>query len=161
MGNKNFVQRSPITRAVRDALAALNRPVGVGEAPRGGVAGWTGDPNEAGTTFRPYSVLTPMQAGTGSGPLDNTQADVVLPYAVTSYGISVDQCEDHADLVRAALMRLGTSKTTVPQWPESAEKYGRRIQTVLVQSYGQVQRAGQTDPAFYGQTDLYALMTSA
>lgn len=159
--SRNFIQRKPITQAVRDALETVGRPVGLAEAPRGGVAGWTGDPNAAGTTFRPYCVLTPMTAGLGSGPLDATQSDVALPYAVTSYGVSAEQCEDSADLLRAALITLGQSKTTVAQWSGSPEEYGRRIQTVLIQSYGQVQRAGQTDPAYYGQTDLYTLLTSA
>lgn len=159
--NTNFVQRSAITTQVKSFLDATGRQIGLGESPRGGVAGWQGDPNEPGTTFTPYSVITPMTANAGSGPFDSTQSDVSLPYAVTSYGVSVMQCEDQADLVRAALMRLGSSRVTVAQWPDSTEMYGRRIQTVIVQSYGQVQRAGQTEPAYYGQTDVFTLMTSA
>lgn len=161
MGTKNFVQRSAITAQVTAFLESTNRPVGLGEAPRGGVAGWQGDPNEPGTTFIPYSVLTPMTASAGTGPFSDSQSDVSLPYALTSYGVTVAQTEDQADLMRAALIRLGMGRIAVPQWPESTETYGRRIQTVIVQSYGQVQRAGQTDPAYYGQTDVYTLMTSA
>jgi hypothetical protein len=160
VGMKDFVQRQAVSKTVVDAAKDSGRLIGYGEAPRGG-AGWQGDPNKAGSNFVPYSVVTPMSAGVGSGPLSQTQSDITLPYAITSYGVSPEQCEDQADVVRAAMLRLGGSKTSVPMWSGTPSEYGRRIQTVVIQSYGQVQRAGNTEPPYYGQTDLYALMTSA
>jgi len=153
-----LIQRAELTKALLGVLRASDRQVGDAEMPRGGVAGWVGQPNAEGTNFVPYSVLTPLAAGSGNGPLADPGEDVLFGYAITSYGVSREQCEDQADLMR--LQCASIHKLTVAQWVGTPNEYGRRINTVVVQSYGAVQRMGDTDPKFYGQTDTVSLWTT-
>ena len=152
------VQKRTFTEAVLTALGTVGKPVGDAEAPRGGVAGWQGEPNQDGTNFIPYVVLTPLQAGAGSGPMDDPQGDVVLPYSLTSYGVSREQCEWMADAAREAVAAMRNQD--VAQWSGTSDEYQRRIQQVVDMQFGQVQRIDQTDPAFYAETDVVALWTS-
>lgn len=153
------VERRVFTTAVLEAVVAdLDKPVGDAEMPRGGVAGWQGEPNQDGTNFVPYVVLTPLQAGAGSGPIGDPQGDVVLPYSLSSYAVSREQCEWMADRAREAVATLANQ--VVPQWSGTSNEYGRMIQQVVDMQIGAVQRIDQTDPAFYSQTDIVALWTS-
>jgi len=153
-----LIQRAALTGALLGVLRDSGRQVGDAEKPRGGTAGWVGQPNADGTNFVPYSVLTPLAAGGGDGSLTAPGENDWLPYAITSYGVSREQCEDQADLLR--LQCLTINKLTVVQWAGTPFEYGRRIQTVVVQSYGAVQRMGDTDPKYYGQTDTLSLWTT-
>lgn len=153
------VQRRTFTDAVLEALrGALDKPVGDAEMPRGGVAGWQGEPNQDGTNFVPYVVLTPMNAGQGSGPIADPQGDVVLPYSISSYAVSREQVEWMADASREAVASM--TKQEIDQWSGTSGAYQRMIQQVVDTQIGQVQRIDQTDPAFYAQTDIVALWTS-
>lgn len=155
---ETHVQRRLFTQAVLTRAATAGKPVGDAEAPRGGVAGWQGPPNENGSNFVPYSVITPMNAAAGSGPLADPQADVILPYGVTSYGVSRNQCEWMADAVRAAIR--GLRGNTVTMWSGAPEQYDRLVQQVLVTQIGQVQRVTDTDPPYFGQSDIVSIWTS-
>lgn len=154
----NGLERRVLTEAVLTAAATVDKPIGDAEVPRDGVAGWQGEPNSSGTNFVPYAVVTPLQVGQGTGPLADSQGDVVVPYAISAYGVSREQCEWIADRVRAALHTL--VKTDVVMWSGTSNQYSRRIQMVLEQQVGQVQRVDQTDPAYYSESDVVALMTS-
>lgn len=152
------LQRGALTDAVLVAARTQDKPVGDSEAPRGGVAGWQGPPNKDGTNFVPYSVVTPLTTGSGSGPIADPQGDVVVPYAVVSYGVSRTQCEWMADSVRAAIATMARSDVTM--YAGSPSEYQRRVQQVVAQQIGTVQRVADTDPPYYGQSDVVALWTS-
>lgn len=153
-----LIQRAELSKALLAVLRASDRPVGDVEMPRKGTAGWVGQPNANGSNFIAYSVLTPLESAGGTGPLVEPGEDVWFSYAITSYGVSREQCEDQADIMR--FQCAGIHKQTVTQWPGTPNEYGRRIQTVVVQTYGAVQRMGDTDPKFYGQTDTVSLWTT-
>lgn len=157
--NPSHVERSVLTDAILSALAATLKPVGDAEAPRGGIAGWQGgQPNATGTNFVPYSVLTPLNASGATGPLSDSQGDWVLPYALTCYGVSRKQCEWMADTARNAIMSLNGQTVTMDSGTSNA--YDRYIQQVIAQQIGAVQKVTETDPPYYGQSDVVALWTS-
>lgn len=153
-----LIQRAPITDAILAQLRAGGRPVGDCEQPRGGVAGWIGQPNADGTNYIAYSVLIPMGGGQGTGTLTEPGQDLSLGFVITSYGVSRSQCEDQADLMRLQLMML--RNLDVLQWAGTANEYSRRLQTVIVTGYGPAQRMGDTDPHIYGQTDSVSVWTT-
>lgn len=153
-----LIQRAVITTSVLAQLRTTNRPVGDAEMPRGGTAGWIGQPNAEGTNFVSYSVLTPASAQLGAGPLVDPGADTNFGYVITSYGVSRAQCEDQADAMRFAV--IGLSGRVITMWANSPVEYGRTIQTVLFTGYGAVQPMGPTDPKFYGQSDTIAVLTT-
>lgn len=153
-----LIQRSALTDAVLTVLRSSGRPIGDAEMPRGGAAGWIGQPNAEGANFAAYSVLTPVQANMGEGPLGDPGSDAVFGYVLTSYGVSRAQCEDQADTMRLTLGLV--RRQVVPQWVGTPMEYGRTISTVLFTGYGAVQRMGDTDPKFYGQSDSIALWTT-
>ena len=153
------LERGAVTAQVLIKAATIGKPIGDGEMPRGGVAGWQGgQPNADGTNFIPYTVITPLSVQMGTGPLSDSGTDVVIPYAVTSYGVSRQQCEWMADGVRAAIE--GLHRADIVMYSGKANQYNRRVQQVVEQSIGPVQRVGDTDPPYYGQTDVVALWTS-
>lgn len=153
------LERGAVTRAVLVAAAAVGKPIGDAEMPRGGVAGWQGgQPNADGTNFVPYSVITPLSTVTGTGPLSDSEGDIVIPYAVTSYGVSRQQCEWMADSVRLAIDAL--TRTDIEMFSGKANQYNRRVQQVVDQTIGTVQRVDQTDPPYYAESDVVALWTS-
>jgi hypothetical protein len=153
------LDRGAITDAVIATAELVGFPIGDAEAPRDGVAGWQGgQPNQDGTNFVPYSVITPLSVTTGSGPLSDSEGDLVIPYAVTSYGVSRKQCEWMADSVRLVLD--GLTRTNIVMFAGKPTEYARRVQQVVDQTIGAVQRVSDTDPAYYGQSDVLALWTS-
>lgn len=154
------VQRRTFTDAVIAAVTAHvdGKPVGDGEMPKGDVAGWQGEPNQDGTNFVPYVVVTPLVANAGTGPFGDPQGDVILSYSLTVYGVSREQCEWMADSARAGVASMAGQDVT--QWSGTSDVYQRRIQQVVDQQIGAVQRMDQTDPAIYAQSDVVALWTS-
>lgn len=90
------------TQALLDALSVLPIPIGDAEAPR------LGDHSEIGT---PYLVLYPLVGGLMDGPLSDTQADVTLPYQITSVGSTRQQAQVIIDAARAIMKR---ENITVP-----------------------------------------------
>jgi len=144
------MERHPFTLAITAGLEAAGFPVGVAERPDGG--GWEGEPNTplAGL-FRPYVVVVPLTASTSSGPMAvDSQGDWRLPYSVTSYAIRGDQVERIADRVRAVVLALSRAAVTTSGG-------GYRVVKVNLSAIGQVNRADQTDPPFYAQTDSVEL----
>ena len=153
------LERGAVTAAVITAANLGGKPVGDGEAPRGGVAGWQGGvPNQDGTNFVPYSVVTPLTVGAGTGPISDSGADVVISYSITSYGVSRQQCEWMADTFRSAVGTLTHKDITM--WSARPGEYHRRVQQVVEQQIGSVQRVSDTDPPYFGQSDVVALHTS-
>lgn len=153
------IQRSPITGMLLATLTGTGIAVGDAVAPRGNI-GWVGQPNAEGTNFIPYAVLTPLpaQLGGSGGELTDPGGDVWFPYAITCYGVTREQVEDLADDLRIAAQRI--RKVDIPQWSGTSDEYGRRIQSVVVQTYGAIQPLGDTDPRTYGQTDTVSLWTT-
>lgn len=151
------IQRSVLTTALLTVLTDTGKQVGDAVAPRGGV-GWVGQPNADGTNFVPYAVLTSLPAAMGSGTVTDPNQDVWFPYAITSYGVSRIQAEALSDALRQAAQ--GIRKLVVTQWAGTPDEYGRRIQAVVIQSYGAVQAIGDTDPRTYGVTDTVSLWTT-
>lgn len=153
------LERGAITLAVITAASTVGKPIGDAEMPRGGVAGWQGgQPNQDGTNFVPYAVITPLAVSTGTGPVSDSEGDLVIPYAVTSYGVSRQQCEWMADSVRLAIDAL--TRTDITMYDGKPTEHKRRVQQVVDQTIGSVQRVDQTDPPYYGQSDVVALWTS-
>lgn len=153
------LERGAVTLAVLTAANTVGKPIGDAEMPRGGVAGWQGgQPNQDGTNFVPYAVITPLAVSVGTGPVGDSEGDLVIPYAVTSYGVSRTQCEWMADSVRLAIDAL--TRTDITMFLGKPTEYKRRVQQVVDQTIGAVQRAGDTDPPYYGQSDVVALWTS-
>jgi hypothetical protein len=153
-----IIQRSALTDALIAQLKTSGKVIGDAEMPRGGVAGWIGQPNSEGTNFIAYSVVTPVQANMGDGPLFSPGSDVNFGYVLTSYGVSRKQCEDQADTIRLSLASV--HGLVVDQWAGTPNEYGRTIQSVIFTGYGPVQRMGDTDPKFYGQSDTVSLWTT-
>jgi hypothetical protein len=153
-----LLQRNILTGVVITAAEQAGPPIGDGEAPRGGVAGWQGQPNQDGTNFIPYSVITPMSVSAGTGPIADSQGDLIVPYAISSYGASRQQCEWMADAVRSAVGTM--AQTDVTMYVGTPEEYQRRIQQVIEQQIGAVTRMPDTDPPYFGQTDVLALWTT-
>lgn len=144
------MKRREFTEAVKDTIAtATGKPIGKAEAPDGG--GWQGEVNDS--DFVPYTVITPMSSPQGEGPLGDPQADVQLIYAMTSFGVSSDQCEWMADLARGAASEM--KKDTVAITDES----DRLIRMVWITEYGGVERGGE-EPPYYAQTDIAVFDTT-
>jgi hypothetical protein len=127
----------------------VGKPVGDGQAPLSG--GWQGEPNQAGTNFVPYLVLTPGVGGNQSpgGPLSDTSADWNLAYNLSGFGVSRQQCEWIADRGRDSLSVL---KGTVQQLGPSSN-YEYTIQKISTAAIGSIQRVDATNPPYWGQVD--------
>lgn len=124
-------------------LAALNTTtlvVGDGVAPRGAGKAEL-DP--------PYIVLYPLVGGSFDGPIDDSQADVVLPYQITSVGITRSQCQVALDIARTVMKR------------ESITITGRRVRDVRLINpiSGVVRDDDLANPLHYGY-DRYEVDTT-
>jgi len=145
-----MIYRGVLTDLLIDTLdGAVGKPIGDGQAPVAG--GWQGEPNQAGTNFTPYLVLT---AGVGNnqspaGPLSDTSADWLLSYNLSAFGISRQQCEWIADRGRDS---LGVLKNTVQQLGPSAS-FDHTIQKISTAAIGSIQRVDVTNPPYWGQVD--------
>ena len=124
-----------LTKVILDQLATTGQPVGDAiAAPNGG---WIGQPNEDGSNFVPYVVLTPGPASVSSGPFGDTQADWQLGYNLSSFGVSREQVEWMADSARSAALTL--ARITVML---NGSQYA--VQQVREQVLGPVQRIDAT-----------------
>lgn len=139
-----MVERRQFSQALLDALEGAGFPAAIAERPHDG--GWQGEPNVPGSVFQPYCVLVPMTATTSSGPFDDSQADWKLPYTLSTYALRSDQIELVADRARNALAPVLNTDIA-----SGGASY--RVIRVGLTSIGQVNRADQTDPSFYTQTD--------
>ena len=148
----NSIDRRPLTGILLGVIAtATSKPVGDGAAPSGG--GWIGQPNAQGSNFVPYNVLIPQTANYSSGPFDDPQGDWRLPYQLISFGVRRDQCEALADLGRRTLSEMRGQVLDLGD-----QKYS--VQQVRTESIGGVIRYDQTDPPFWGQSDVVTVWLS-
>ena len=142
------IKRGLLTDAVLAAAANSGFPIGDAEAPDDG--GWQGEINKS--NFVPYSVVTPTPSQRITGPITGPNDDVVFTYVLTSFGVSRKQCELMADAVRAAVR--GLKGTDVEMG------HTRRVQYVGIESFGQVSRLDQVEPAYYAQSDTVSVYTT-
>ena len=67
-------------------------------------AGWRDDVYSEGAEFIPYIVINPQTSSQPSGSMATSSSDWVLPYTISSYGITRAQVEDLSDDARATLI---------------------------------------------------------
>jgi hypothetical protein len=146
-----MIERRKLSDALLVALETANLTVGL--ATRPGTGGWQGTPNETGTNFKPFCVLTPESATRSSGPLKDSKSEWQLPYNLGCYGVSPDQAEWVADKARAALDALRGTNVDLGD-----ATY--RIQQVYPSTIGAIRRNDTTDPPHWGQNDLYTVWLS-
>lgn len=144
-----MIERRELTALlVQTLMDVTDQHIGLARAPRGG--GWQGQPNADGSNFVPYSVVTPQTATMASGPQADPQADRQLPYSLSSFGVAPEQCEWIADKVRAAAETL--KKTVI-----SLGDRDYRVQQVRTDVIGGLMRVDQTEPPYWGQSDVITL----
>ena len=148
-----MLSRRPLTNQIKTTLAAapLVTDVGVAHAPAN--VGWNGQPNQQGSNFRPYAVLSPGASGPYTGPVGGNLQDWQLPYMVTTFGISPDQVELIADNLRFQFVTLKNEQLVLGD-------YTYKVQQVRIESIGSIQRVEVTEPPYYGQTDSYSVWLS-
>lgn len=147
-----MIYRSPFTAAVLDACRSLGKPVGDADVPE--IAyGWDGQPSSPGSSFTPYLVVYPQAATVSSGPIASPSADWQLPYVLTSYGATREQCEWLADRARNAIRSLKDTTMAGGDGQYTVIKAGTA-------SIGTVSRQDVTDPPFFAQTDTVVVWVS-
>jgi hypothetical protein len=146
-----MLHRRKLTDAIKVKLVTTGFPVGIAQPPKN--VAWEGQPNQDDSTFRPYSVLTPMNSGPATGSIDFTAQDWQLPYGLSSFGVKPEQTELIADEMRE--MFYSMKKTSVTLGDETY-----RILQVRIDSIGALQRVDATDPSYWGQTDGYSVWIS-
>ncbi len=143
--------RKNLTNLLITTLAdATNWAVGDAHTPEPGTYGWSGTPGGINSTFIPYNILTPMSAGRADGPLSDTHADWQIPYTISSFGTSREQCEWLADLARSAFIVLKRETFDGVDGDYT-------IQQVRVESIGGIQRSDSVEPPTFGQSDMIAV----
>ena len=148
-----MIQRRLITKFIADSIDSdLSIPVGIGNWPPGVRIGWQGPANEPGSKYQPWAVLSPLTANStsASGPLSEPEADWRLPYSVNVYGITAEQAEFTADLVRSSITKLKNVYV-------STENNKYNIAQTWVTSIGGLLQIPQQDPPIWGQTDLFTV----
>ena len=143
-----MIERRLLSALVVAAADGAGMPVGLANAPIDG--GWDGQPNQDGSNFTPYVVVTPQTATQASGPMSDPQADRQIPYAISSFGVLPEQTEWMADKARSA---IGNMKKTVVSLGDGDYK----VQQVRTDVMGGLQRVDSTDPAYWGQVDVVTL----
>lgn len=146
-------KRRVLTDTILFALQATGRPVGDGYAPTDPY-GWTDTPTAVGSQFIPYSVVLPMSVSEIKGPLLNADADLWVPYQITSFGSSRQQCEWIADDMRGVVAGLRHSSIVCDVGVVF------KIAYVDLRAIGGVVRGGGDDPPVFGQTDTLSVLVS-
>ena len=145
------LSRGPITNRLLTELESESFPVGDNASPKIPY-GWSGEPNDPGTTFTPWLTLTPGTAISQlpSGALGDTQTDWRLTYSVFYAGISRKQTEALADRMRMNLTNIAREDINTPtgNW---------RIQKVSCQAIGTTNRIGSAYPDYFTQADTFEL----
>lgn len=139
-------RRKFTTAVVTHVRTTTEKPCGDAEAPDGG--GWQGEVGDS--NFIPYTVITPMDSEQGDGPSSDPQVDVVWNYAITSFGVSRDQCEWISDLAKQGVLSM--KRQTI----ELRTGLSCKVLTTNISSYGGVDRGGQ-EPPWYAQTDVVSI----
>jgi hypothetical protein len=142
------LSRGPITNRLLVELETEGFPVGDNASPDIPF-GWTGEPNEPGTTFTPWLSLSPM-AGRIQVPqaIGDDQRDWRLAYSVLYAGLSRKQTEALADRMRMNLTNIAKESITTPtgNW---------RIQQVHCTAIGNTTRIGSAYPDYFTQADSF------
>jgi hypothetical protein len=144
-----MLERRLLSAAIVSAIETdTSMPTGLAHAPQGG--GWNGQPNLDATDFVAYAVVTPQTATLASGPLSDPQADRLLPYAISSFGVSPEQTEWMADKARVAVEELKKTQVVLGDATYT-------IQQVRTDVVGGLTRVDTTEPAYWGQVDVLTL----
>lgn len=144
-----MLERRLLSAALVDVVTTTtDMPTGLAHAPDGG--GWDGQPNIDGSNFVPYAVITPQTATMASGPLSDPQADRLLPFACSCFGVMPEQTEWMADKARAAIESLKKTKVVLGDATYT-------IQQVRTDVIGGLHRVDSTEPAYWGQVDVLTL----
>lgn len=109
-------------------------------------AGWNGDPNTQGSVYVPYVVLTPVTVTVTSGPISDPQADVRVPYQLTTFGVNRGQVEELADRARQALLPLAKQHLDLGG-------VDHKVQQVEFPTVGGIARVDAADPPTFGEVD--------
>lgn len=145
-----MISRRLLTDALITAVStATGFPVGDADHPDPPY-GWSGQSGAPGSTFSPYSILTPQNSSQSSGPLSDTQGDWHLTYTIASFGTNRTQCEWICDLARSAFSSL--KKET---FESGSDTY--QIMQVRTENIGGVVRSDAVEPATFGQTDVISV----
>jgi hypothetical protein len=146
--------RKPITNAILAQLVTVGFPVGDSDRPTS-AHGWSGQPNEDGATFTPWSTL-----GVGSaapqrlpGSFGDSTSEWTLAYTVFSTGISRIQAESLADRNRTALNEMTRTSIT-------GENGNWKVQKVACTAIGGVTKFESAFPDYWGQTDSIEIWIS-
>jgi hypothetical protein len=144
-----MLERRLLSAAIVSVIETeTSMPTGLAHAPKGG--GWDGQPNIDGSNFIAYSVVTPQTATSASGPISDPQADRLLPYAISSFGVMPEQTEWMADKARAAVETLKKTKIVLGDATYT-------VQQVRTDVIGGLMRVDSTEPAYWGQVDVLTL----
>lgn len=146
--------RGPVTTRVLTELAGPGFPVGDDTHPDIPY-GWTGEPDQEGTQFIPWLMLTPL-AGTPQripGAFSDTGAEWSLPYSVFYAGVTRKQTEALADRVRARLCNI--TREVV-----GTDNGNWKIMKISCTALGSTNRIGGSVPDYYTQADTFDVWVS-
>jgi hypothetical protein len=147
-----MLSRGNLSQLVIDTLKLFGKPVGDATTPEDQY-GWTGQPDSPGSMFIPYLIVTPGTVSDIKGPLADTHADAKIPYQITGFGVSRQQCEWMMDGVREQLDILADRTIECGD--------GRyKIVTVEVTTIGGIARGNIGDYEVFGQSDILTLFLS-
>lgn len=151
MVSPSFLPRSYLTDWVLAYLTDQGVLVGDGEAPDTG--GWDASPQDPASTYHSYVVLAPGTVGDGSGPLGDTQADFMVPYSLTSYGLNRSMAEKTSEEARKVAVAAPRTMVLLgdSQWA---------IQQVRASSVGGVVRNDNAETAKYSEIDIVSFYMS-
>ena len=150
------MKRRLLTQAVIEAAGVPREgispiPIGLVEKPEEG--GWSGVPNQHGSTYQPYAVIIP-----GNGQLQRPQGGLgqssewMFAYQIACYGRSPSSVEWVADEVREAIRTLAR---------HSIDMDGVYVvQQVAYSSIGTISKYDATDPPTWGQVDSLVIHLS-
>lgn len=128
-------------------------PVGDAHEPKDVQYGWTGTPNEPGSYFTPYIIITPSSSQRPDGAIGDSQTEWRISYIVSGFGASRQQAEFIADNTRDIMVRLSKQS-----FNDSKDDY--KIQQVRNDMMGQVVSSKSTEPPVFGQSDSYTIWVS-
>ena len=142
-----MISRRNLTDLILETVSGqTSLPVGDAHPPDAPY-GWSGTPGEIGSTFTPYTIVTPQSGSISTGSLADTQADWRLPYSLSSFGTSREQCEWVCDLARSAFIVLKEEEFD----GVDGTYY---IQTVRLETIGGIVKTESLEPPTFGQTDM-------
>ena len=148
-----MIYRRGLTALILATLANhTSAPVGDADVPDEAY-GPSGTPGEPGYKFTPYSIVTPMSAGEGYGPISDTDSIFSFPYSVSSFGTTREQTEWIADMARNSFSSLRRQSFDGADGTYT-------IMKCRLTMIGGIQKSGQTAPHVFGQTDTVTVFLS-